>query len=75
MIIYSAFMSNKFPLKLMKSVHREYFEHPSHKEFEQPTMWSLENSFTTAFKELAPVRRYEMTARLGNFLQPYARAA
>jgi hypothetical protein len=74
-IIYSAFMSNKFPLKLMKSVHREYFERPSHKEFEQPTMWSLENSFTTTFKELAPVRQYEMTARLAKFLQPYAGTA
>lgn len=72
-IIYRAFMENRFPLKLMKSVHREFFVAPSHAEFKQQTMWSLENSFTTAFKELTPVRQYEVTARLGKFLQPYGR--
>ncbi len=71
-IIYRAFMENRFPVKLMKAVHREFFIAPSYDEFKQPTMWSLSNAFTTAFKELAPVRQYEMTAKLGKFLTQYA---
>jgi hypothetical protein len=37
-------------------------------------MWSLENAFTTAFKLLAPVQQYGMTAKLGKFLKPYTAA-
>lgn len=70
-IVYRAFMENRFPVKLMKTVHREFFVAPSYEEFKPPTMWSLSNAFTTAFKELAPVRQYEMTARLGKFLTQY----
>ncbi len=73
MIIYTAFMSNKFPLKLMKSVHKEYFEAPSYEEFKQPTMFSLENAFTTNFKQLKPVQQYQATARLGKFLASYSK--
>jgi hypothetical protein len=73
-LIYRAFMTQKFPVKLMKSVHREFFVSPSHEEFRQRTVWSLENAFTTAFKALPPVRHYEMTARLGKFLQPHSQA-
>lgn len=64
----------KFPVKLMKSVHREYFVAPSHDESKPGNLWSLENSFATVFKELAPVRHYEMTAHLGKFLAPHGRA-
>lgn len=74
-LIYHAFMENRFPLKLIKRVHKEFFVEPSHAEFKQQTVWSLENAFTTAFKDLVPVRQYEMTARLGKFLQPYAQSA
>jgi len=74
-LIYRAFMENRFPVKLLKAVHREFFVAPSYDEFKQPTVWSLSNAFTTAFKELAPVRQYEMTAKLGKFLQPYAKTA
>jgi hypothetical protein len=74
-IIYQGFMENRFPVKLMKTVHREFFVAPSYDEFKPATVWSLSNAFTTAFKELAPVRQYEMTARLGKFLTPYAGAA
>ena len=70
-LIYRAFMENRFPVKLMKTVHREFFIAPSYDEFKPPTVWSLSNAFTTAFKDLAPVRQYELTARLGKFLQPY----
>ena len=71
-IIYRAFMENRFPVTLMKAVHREFFVAPSHDEFKPQTVWSLSNAFTTTFKELAPVRQFEMTAKLGKFLQPYA---
>lgn len=71
-LIYRAFMVSRFPVKLMKAVHREFFETPTHAEFKQRTVWSLENAFTTAFKQLQPARQYEMTARLGKFLAPYA---
>ena len=67
-VIYRAFMENRFPLKLLTTVHQEFFVAPSHAEFKQQTVWSLENAFTTAFKELKPVRQYEATARLGSFL-------
>jgi hypothetical protein len=70
-IVYRAFMENRFPVKLMKAVHREFFIAPSYEEFQLPTMWSLSNAFTTTFKELAPVRQYEMTAKLGKFLTQY----
>jgi hypothetical protein len=67
-LIYGAFMQHRFSLRLMKTVHREFFVAPSHAEFKQQTVWSLENAFTTAFKELKPVRQYEATAKLGSFL-------
>lgn len=70
-IIYRGFMENRFPVKLMKTVHREFFVAPSYDEFKLPTVWSLSNAFTTAFKQLAPVRQYELTARLGKFLTQY----
>jgi hypothetical protein len=71
-IIYQGFMEQRFPVKLLKAVHREFFVAPSYDEFKPQTVWSLSNAFTTAFKELAPVRQYEMTARLGKFLTQYS---
>jgi hypothetical protein len=67
-------MENRFPLKLMRAVHQEFFVAPSHEEFKPQTVCSLENAFITAFKELNPVRQYELTAMLGKFLQPWAQA-
>ena len=72
-MIYCAFMQNRFPLKLLKTVHREYFVAPSHEEFKAQTVWSLENAFTIAFKELKPVKQYEAVAKLGKFLEPYTK--
>ncbi|MGB8509846.1 MAG: DUF932 domain-containing protein [Pyrinomonadaceae bacterium] len=71
LIIYKAFLEQKFPRNLMKLVHTGYFE-PQHEEFKRRTIWSLSNAFTTTFKQLVPVRQYELTARLGKYLQPYA---
>lgn len=73
-LIYRAFMENKFPVKLLKAVHREFFIAPSYEEFREQTVWSLENAFTTAFKELRPAQQYQATAKLGKFLQPYTAA-
>jgi hypothetical protein len=73
-LIYRAFMENKFPVKLLRAVHREFFVAPSYEEFKQQTVWSLENAFTTAFKELKPAQQYQATAKLGKFLQPFTAA-
>jgi hypothetical protein len=73
-MIYRAFMENRLPLKLLKTVHHEFFVAPAHEEFRPQTVWSLENAFTTAFKELKPVRQYEAAAKLGKFLEPYTQA-
>lgn len=73
-LIYRAFMENKIPVKLLRAVHREFFIAPSYEEFKQQTVWSLENAFTTAFKELKPAQQYQATAKLGKFLQPYTAA-
>jgi hypothetical protein len=32
-------------------------------------MWSLSNSFTSAFKELDPIPQFKATAKLGEFLE------
>lgn len=71
-LIYRLFMEHRLPLKLLKTVHQEFFVAPSHAEFKQQTVWSMENAFTTAFKELKPVRQYEATAKLGSFLSQHA---
>lgn len=72
--LYRAFMENKFPVKLLRAVHREFFIAPSYEEFREKTVWSLENAFTTAFKELKPAQQHQATARLGKFLQPFTAA-
>ncbi len=70
-MIYRAFLVDKFPMSLMRSVHHEYFVAPSYEEFKPRNLWSLENSFTSVFKKLKPVAQFEATARLGKFLAAY----
>jgi hypothetical protein len=72
-LIYRAFMQERLPLRLMKSVHSHYFA-PRHDEFKPRTVWSVSNAFTSSFKEVRPDKLYELTARLGKFLEPYAQA-
>lgn len=55
------------PRHLLPLVHEHYFE-PKYEAFEARTLWSLSNAFTSAFKELNPLKHFEMTARLGAFL-------
>ena len=72
LIIYDAFLDSKLGASkaLMPVVHRHYFE-PEHEEFKSRTLWSLSNSFTSAFKELKPVKQFQVTAKLGDFLEDY----
>lgn len=70
LIIYSAFIEAELdvPRHLARSVHSLYFG-PQHEEFAPRTMWSLSNSFTSAFKELDPIPQYKATGKLAGFLQ------
>jgi hypothetical protein len=69
--IYDAFMNRKMPVSLMRSVHRQFFEQPVYEEFDNRSLWSLENAFTHAFKKLKPVKQFEASAKLGKLISPY----
>ena len=68
-LIYQAFLEEKFPITLIKEVHRNYFQ-PEWEDFRDRTLWSLENAFTESFKSLNPLTQYQTTARLGKFIAP-----
>jgi len=38
---------------------------PQYPEFEPGTMWSLSNTFTSAFKKMDPIPRFKATGKLG----------
>lgn len=65
--IYEAFVDGALPIKLMRTVDHLFF-FPQHKEFRPRTLWTLENAFTSAFKQLKPVPQYNATARFGKFI-------
>lgn len=70
LIIYQAFLDRNIrgvPRHLMPLVHDFYFS-PKHESFIPRNLWSLSNAFTSAFKKLAPVKQFEVTARLGAYL-------
>jgi hypothetical protein len=70
LIIYRAFLNRQIkgiPRHLMPIVHEHYF-HPKREAFIPRNLWSLSNAFTSGFKKLAPVKQFEVTARLGSFL-------
>lgn len=73
LLIYQAFIEDElgFPKHLARRVHDLYFQ-PVHEGFQDRTMWSLSNAFTSAFKELDPIPQYKATARLAGFLQSAA---
>jgi hypothetical protein len=70
--IYDAFFDSgvNLPRTILLDVHRFYFE-PEHDEFKPRTLWSLSNAFTSAFKELKPVKQFQATVKLGDFLEDY----
>jgi hypothetical protein len=41
---------------------------PEHEEFQPPTLWSLSNALTSAFKQLEPIPQFRATAKLAGFL-------
>ena len=65
-LIYRAFLENKFPMQTMKQTHKEFFN-PSYEEFEGRSLFSLHNAFTSSFKQLNAMRMYQETARLGSY--------
>jgi hypothetical protein len=69
-IIYAAFIEDGLPMPkhLAKVVHRHYFD-PVYPEFEERTMWSLQNAFTSSLKELEPMKAIPLTAKLAGFLE------
>jgi hypothetical protein len=73
-VIYAAFIEDGMPIPkhLARVVHRHYFA-PAYPEFEPRTMWSLQNAFTSAFKELDPIPRIKATSKLAPFLARFER--
>jgi hypothetical protein len=71
-IVYDAFLDSdlKLPRYLMPTVHHLYFN-PQVEVFTSRTLWSLSNAFTSAFKELKPVKQFQVAAKLGDFLEDY----
>src|SRR5581483_7799262 len=69
LIIYDAFLGGAagLPKHLAGVVHQNYF-HPHYEEFQPRTLWSLENAFTSALKELEPATRLRAVGRLAPFL-------
>jgi hypothetical protein len=67
LVIYRAFLEDRFPRIVMAEVHRHYFQ-PEYDEFKPRTLWSLSNAFTSGFKLLKPVRQFTATAKLGAYL-------
>src|SRR2546428_3114113 len=70
LVIYRAFVEGDLgaPKHLARRVHDLYFN-PTIEEFAPRTLWSLENSFTSAFKELDPIPQFRATAKLAPFLE------
>jgi len=66
--LYKLFTAAKMPISLFRTVHNEYFGEQPIAEFAARTVWSLENSVTSAIKKLKPVAQYDATARLGKFV-------
>lgn len=62
LLIFDAFTKHKFPVSLFKTVTKEFAQ------TEDPTIWSLENNFTEAFKKLQPTSQFEMAAKLPKLL-------
>jgi Domain of unknown function (DUF932) len=71
-IIYDAFIGDQLeaPKHLAKEVHRFYFD-PQYEEFKPRTLWSIQNAFTSSFKELDPIPRMRATAKLGEFFNQF----
>lgn len=76
LVVYRAFVQGELPAPrhLARRVHDLYFE-PRYPEFAPRTLWSLENAFTSAFKELEPIPQFRAAAKLAPFLEAVQKAA
>jgi len=72
MVIYEAFIEGAvdIPKHLARPTH-EYYFNPPHPEFAPRTMWSLQNSFTGAFKELDPIPQQLASASLSRYFEAH----
>jgi len=72
LIIYNAFVESalSIPKHLVHEVHKLYFE-PTYEDFRPRTLWSLSNAFTSAFKKLKPISQFQVTAKLGGYLDRF----
>jgi hypothetical protein len=70
LLIYEAFIEGglEFPKHLAKPVHDAYFQ-PPYEDFAPRTMWSMQNAFTHAAKQLEPVPLHRATASLARFFE------
>jgi hypothetical protein len=67
-LVYDAFTQKLLPLRLLPTVHQEYFE-PSFPEFRDGphSLWRLNNAFTFAAKDLGDGRRHVALNGLGRY--------
>ena len=73
LLIYQAFVEGRIkamPKYLLPVVHYRYFS-PEQEEFRPRNLWSLSNAFTSAFKQLSPIKHFEVTAKLGTYLKEF----
>lgn len=70
--IYEAFVEGELevPRHLVREVHSQYFN-PKHEEFQARTLFSLQNAFTGAFKDLDPIPMQRATASLGEYFKRF----
>lgn len=67
-LIYNCFQQQIMPLRFLPKVHKLYFDDPIQRDkFESRTIWSLNNSFTEAVKELGMMPRERASRGLGRF--------
>jgi hypothetical protein len=68
LLVYEAFVEGAMdiPKHLVRPVH-DYFFNPPHEEFQPRTLWSLQNSFTGAIKQLDPIPQFKATTEVANF--------
>jgi hypothetical protein len=73
LFIYRAFVERSIrgmPRNLISAVHDLYFQ-PKEEAFLPRNLWSLSNAFTSAVKTLRPTKQFEVTARLGAFVNKF----
>ena len=70
LLIYEAFIEGamQIPKHLAGPVHNYYFN-PPHQEFSPRTMWSLNNAFSGAAKQLEPIPLQRVASEIGEFFQ------